>query len=164
MDGANLNAILGRFKPGEAGFDVMHFNVHKTFSTPHGGGGPGAGPVGVGERLLPYLPSPRVLRGDDGSFRLERPGERPTSIGRLRSFVGNTGVLVRAYAYLRAHGGPGLRQVSDDAVLAANYLKSRVGGAVRDPVRPALQARVRRLGGRRSRSGPASGRSTSPSA
>ena len=96
MDGANLNAILGRFKPGEAGFDVMHFNVHKTFSTPHGGGGPGAGPVGVGETLLPYLPSPRVLREDDGSFRLERPGERPTSIGRLRSFVGNTGVLVRA--------------------------------------------------------------------
>ena len=128
MDGANLNAILGRFKPGEAGFDVMHFNVHKTFSTPHGGGGPGAGPVGVGETLLPYLPSPRVLREDDGSFRLERPGERPTSIGRLRSFVGNTGVLVRAYAYIRAHGGSGLREVSDDAVLAANYLKHRLEG------------------------------------
>ncbi|HET9457131.1 MAG TPA: aminomethyl-transferring glycine dehydrogenase subunit GcvPB, partial [Candidatus Limnocylindrales bacterium] len=117
MDGANLNAIMGRFKPGEAGFDVMHFNVHKTFSTPHGGGGPGAGPVGAGETLLPFLPAPRVLRADDGTFRLERPGERPSSIGRLRSFVGNTGVLVRAYAYLRAHGGPGLRQVSDDAVL-----------------------------------------------
>ena len=128
MDGANLNAILGRFKPGEAGFDVMHFNVHKTFSTPHGGGGPGAGPVGVGETLVPYLPSPRVLREDDGSFRLERPGERPTSIGRLRSFVGNTGVLVRAYAYIRAHGGSGLREVSDDAVLAANYLKHRLEG------------------------------------
>ena len=126
MDGANLNAILGRFKPGEAGFDVMHFNVHKTFSTPHGGGGPGAGPVGVGETLIPYLPSPRVLREDDGTFRLERPGERPTSIGRLRSFVGNTGVLVRAYAYIRAHGGSGLREVSDDAVLAANYLKQRL--------------------------------------
>jgi glycine dehydrogenase subunit 2 len=129
MDGANLNAILGRFKPGEAGFDVMHFNVHKTFSTPHGGGGPGAGPVGVGERLVPFLPTPRVLRADDGGFRLERPGERPESIGRLRSFVGNTGVLVRAYAYLRAHGGSGLRQVSDDAVLAANYLKKRVAEA-----------------------------------
>jgi glycine dehydrogenase subunit 2 len=126
MDGANLNAILGRFKPGEAGFDVMHFNVHKTFSTPHGGGGPGAGPVGVGETLLPFLPSPRVLRDDDGTFRLERPGERPTSIGRLRSFAGNTGVLVRAYAYIAAHGASGLRQVSDDAVLAANYLKSRL--------------------------------------
>jgi glycine dehydrogenase subunit 2 len=129
MDGANLNAILGRFKPGEAGFDVMHFNVHKTFSTPHGGGGPGAGPVGVGERLLDYLPSPRVLREPDGTYRLERPGERETSIGRLRSFVGNTGVLVRAYAYLRAHGGSGLREVSDDAVLAANYLKHRVAEA-----------------------------------
>ena len=126
MDGANLNAILGRFKPGEAGFDVMHFNVHKTFSTPHGGGGPGAGPVGVGERLLPFLPTPRVLHQDDGTFRLERPDERPTSIGRLRSYVGNTGVLVRAYAYIRAHGGSGLREVSDDAVLAANYLKSRL--------------------------------------
>ena len=128
MDGANLNAILGRFKPGEAGFDVMHFNVHKTFSTPHGGGGPGAGPVGVGERLTPYLPAPRVVREDDGTFRLERRGERPTSIGRLRSFVGNTGVLVRAYAYVRAHGGPGLREVSEDAVLAANYLKHRLKG------------------------------------
>jgi glycine dehydrogenase subunit 2 len=129
MDGANLNAILGRFKPGEAGFDVMHFNVHKTFSTPHGGGGPGAGPVGVREALLPFLPAPRVLRSDDGTFRLERVGERPTSIGRLRSFVGNTGVLVRAFAYLRAHGGTGLSQVSDDAVLAANYLRKRVGEA-----------------------------------
>ena len=128
MDGANLNAIMGRFKPGEAGFDVMHFNVHKTFSTPHGGGGPGAGPVGVGETLLPFLPEPRVLRGDDGAFRLERIGERPTSIGRMRSFVGNTGVLVRAYAYIRAHGGSGLREVSDDAVLAANYLMHRIAG------------------------------------
>ncbi|MBA2315945.1 MAG: aminomethyl-transferring glycine dehydrogenase subunit GcvPB [Chloroflexi bacterium] len=126
MDGANLNAILGRFKPGEAGFDVMHFNVHKTFSTPHGGGGPGAGPVGVGERLVPYLPEPRVLREPDGSFRLERAGERATSIGRLRSYAGNTGVLVRAYAYIRAHGASGLREVSDDAVLAANYLKHRL--------------------------------------
>jgi glycine dehydrogenase subunit 2 len=129
MDGANLNAIMGRFKPGQAGFDVMHFNVHKTFSTPHGGGGPGAGPVGVGETLLPFLPEPRVLRGDDGAFRLERIGERPTSIGRMRSFVGNTGVLVRAYAYIRAHGDSGLREVSDDAVLAANYLMHRISGA-----------------------------------
>jgi glycine dehydrogenase subunit 2 len=128
MDGANLNAILGRFKPGEAGFDVMHFNVHKTFSTPHGGGGPGAGPVGVREALLPYLPGPRVLREPDGTFRLERPGERPTSIGRMRSFVGNTGVLVRAWTYITAHGASGLREVSDDAVLAANYLKARLTG------------------------------------
>jgi glycine dehydrogenase subunit 2 len=129
MDGANLNAVLGRFKPGQAGFDVMHINVHKTFSTPHGGGGPGAGPVGVGERLVPYLPGPRVVREPDGTFRLERPGERPTSIGRLRSFFGNTGVLVRAYAYIAAHGASGLREVSDDAVLAANYVKSQLGDA-----------------------------------
>jgi glycine dehydrogenase subunit 2 len=104
----------------------MHINTHKTFSTPHGGGGPGAGPVGVGEQLLPYLPTPRVLREDDGTFRLERPGERPTSIGRLRSYVGSSGVLVRAYTYLRAHGASGLREVSDDAVLAANYLRARL--------------------------------------
>jgi glycine dehydrogenase subunit 2 len=133
LDGANLNAIMGRFRPGDAGFDVMHFNTHKTFSTPHGGGGPGAGPVGVGERLLPYLPSPRVLREDDGTYRLERPGERPTSIGRVRSFQGNVGVLVRAYAYIRAHGGPGLAEVSDDAVLAANYLRHLVSDAFEIP-------------------------------
>jgi glycine dehydrogenase subunit 2 len=129
MDGANLNAVLGKFRPGAAGFDVMHFNVHKTFSTPHGGGGPGAGPVGVSEALAPFLPGPRVLREADGSFRLERPGERPTSIGRVRAFVGSTGVLVRAYAYLLAHGGSGLVEVSEDAVLAANYLKARLRGA-----------------------------------
>jgi glycine cleavage system P protein (glycine dehydrogenase) subunit 2 len=133
MDGANLNAILGRFKPGEAGFDVMHFNVHKTFSTPHGGGGPGAGPVGVGPELVPFLPAPRVIRAGDGTFRLERPGERPSSIGRMRSFVGNTGVLVRAYAYIMAHGGSGLHEVSDDAVLAANYLRIRLAATFDQP-------------------------------
>jgi glycine dehydrogenase subunit 2 len=133
MDGANLNAIMGRFKPGEAGFDVMHFNVHKTFSTPHGGGGPGAGPVGVGEKLLPFLPAPRVLREPDGRFRLERPGERPASIGRVRSFAGSTAVLVRAYAYIRAHGAAGLTEVSDDAVLAANYVKARLAGILDVP-------------------------------
>ncbi|HEX5466442.1 MAG TPA: aminomethyl-transferring glycine dehydrogenase subunit GcvPB [Candidatus Limnocylindrales bacterium] len=133
MDGANLNAIMGRFRPGQAGFDVMHFNTHKTFSTPHGGGGPGAGPVGVAAPLVPFLPEPRVMREADGSFRLERPGERPSSIGRLRAGVGSTGVLVRAYAYIRAHGGTGLRQVSDDAVLAANYLRARLGEAYEIP-------------------------------
>jgi glycine cleavage system P protein (glycine dehydrogenase) subunit 2 len=154
MDGANLNAILGRFKPGVAGFDVMHFNVHKTFSTPHGGGGPGAGPVGVGERLLPFLPSPRVLRDADGRFRLERPGERPTSIGRMRSFVGNTGVLVRAYAYIAAHGASGLRQVSDDAVLAANYLKHRVAEAYEIPYdRPCKHEFVASAAGIKKRTG-----------
>jgi glycine cleavage system P protein (glycine dehydrogenase) subunit 2 len=129
MDGANLNALLGHFRPGAAGFDVMHFNVHKTFSTPHGGGGPGAGPVGVRSHLVPFLPEPLVLREPGGTFRLERTGERPASIGRMRSFVGNVGVLVRAYAYVRAHGADGLREVSDDAVLAANYLKHRLAGA-----------------------------------
>ena len=122
MDGANMNAILGKFKPGQAGFDVMHFNTHKTFSTPHGGGGPGAGPVAVRQRLAPFLPAPRVLREADGTFHLEQPGERPTSIGRVRSYQGSVGVLVRAYAYLLAHGGPGLEQVSEDAVLAAFHI------------------------------------------
>jgi glycine dehydrogenase subunit 2 len=129
MDGANLNALLGHFRPGAAGFDVMHFNVHKTFSTPHGGGGPGAGPVGVRAHLVPFLPEPLVLRDPDGTFRLERVGERPASIGRMRSFAGNVGILVRAYAYIRAHGAAGLREVSEDAVLAANYLKHRLAGA-----------------------------------
>jgi glycine dehydrogenase subunit 2 len=128
MDGANLNAILGRFKPGKAGFDVMHINTHKTFSTPHGGGGPGAGPVGVGEKLRPFLPAPLVLREADGTFRLERPNERPTSIGRLRSYAASTGVLVRAFAYIFHHGGSGLEEVTDDAVLAANYLKTLLAG------------------------------------
>jgi glycine dehydrogenase subunit 2 len=126
MDGANMNAVLGKFKPGRGGFDVMHFNTHKTFSTPHGGGGPGAGPVAVSEALLPFLPGPRVVRNGDGSFRLERPEERPLSIGRMRSYQGSIGVLVRAYAYLLAHGGSGLEQVSEDAVLAANYLRQRL--------------------------------------
>jgi glycine dehydrogenase subunit 2 len=129
MDGANMNAIMGRFKPGTAGFDVMHFNLHKTFSTPHGGGGPGAGPIAVAAHLVPFLPRPLVVRDADGSFRLERDDERPSSIGRIRAYQGSTGVLVRAFAYIRAHGGDGLRQVSDDAVLAANYLRRRVGAA-----------------------------------
>ena len=137
MDGANMNAILGKFKPGAAGFDVMHFNTHKTFSTPHGGGGPGAGPVAVNEKLKPFLPWPRVLRddvqGDGPRFRLERPGERATSIGRVRSYQGSVGVLVRAYAYLMAHGGDGLEQVSEDAVLAANYLRHRLADTFEMP-------------------------------
>ena len=143
----------------------MHFNVHKTFSTPHGGGGPGAGPVGVRAQ-----PGSRTCRSrsscasDDGTFRLERAGERPTSIGRMRSFVGNVGILVRAYAYIRAHGADGLREVSEDAVLAANYLKHRLAGAYVVPFdRPCMHEFVasaaRRQGGR-----PACARSTWPSA
>ncbi len=162
MDGANLNAVLGKFRPGAAGFDVMHFNVHKTFSTPHGGGGPGAGPVGVGEKLLPYLPGPRVVRDDDGSFRLERPDERPASIGRVRAYQGSAGVYVRAYAYLRAHGGSGLVEVSEDAVLAANYLKSRLAAPTRSRTTgPASTSSW--PAGRRSRRRRACAHSTSPS-
>jgi glycine dehydrogenase subunit 2 len=141
MDGANLNAILGRFRPGEAGFDVMHFNLHKTFSTPHGGGGPGAGPVGVSERLAPFLPVPLpvLVEGDADEVRRNAwsgrstPGarfaldaDRPQSIGKVRSCYGNFGMFVRAYTYIRSNGDSGLRGISDDAVLAANYLRMRL--------------------------------------
>ena len=121
-DGANLNAILGRSRPGDWGVDVMQFNLHKTFSTPHGGGGPGSGPVGVAPSLEPFLPVPTVERDDAGVFRLDH--DRPLSIGRLRSFVGNFGVMVRAYAYLREMGPEGLRRVAELAVLNARYLLS----------------------------------------
>ena len=123
-DGANLNAIMGRVRPGDMGFDIVHINTHKTFATPHGGGGPGAGPVGVVERLVPYLPVPRVERDDEGAFRLSV--DEPRSIGRMHGFHGNFGVLVRAYAYVVLHGGDGLAQVSERAVLNANYLASLI--------------------------------------
>jgi len=122
-DGANFNAILGRVRPGDMGFDVVHLNVHKTFATPHGGGGPGGGPVGVSERLAEFLPGPRVVQADDGSFDWEQPAR---SIGRVHGWHGNVGIMVRAYAYLAAHGGEGLRRVSELAVLNANYLASLV--------------------------------------
>ncbi len=118
-DGANANAIMGRVRPGDMGFDVVHLNLHKTFSTPHGGGGPGAGPVGVKAPLVPFLPRPTVEWGQ-GRWQLSDPG--PLSIGKMRSYYGNVGILVRAYAYLRSHGAEGLRDVSDTAVLNANYL------------------------------------------
>jgi glycine dehydrogenase subunit 2 len=123
-DGANLNAILGRCRPGDMGFDIVHINTHKTFATPHGGGGPGAGPVGVREELEPFLPTPTVERTEDGGFFLQH--ERPRSIGRLHGFHGNVGVLVRAYAYVFFHGSDGLRSVSELAALNANYLASLV--------------------------------------
>jgi glycine dehydrogenase subunit 2 len=123
-DGANLNAILGRCRPGDMGFDIVHINTHKTFATPHGGGGPGAGPVGVTERLVPFLPVPRVERADDGTFHLSE--DAPDSIGRLHGFAGNFGVLVRAYAYVFLHGRDGLIEVAERAVLNANYLASRI--------------------------------------
>jgi glycine dehydrogenase subunit 2 len=119
-DGANLNAILGRCRPGDMGFDIVHINTHKTFATPHGGGGPGAGPVGVKDELTPFLPGPSVRRGDDGAFSLDPGGER--SIGRMHGFHGNVGILVRAYAYVFLHGADGLREVSELAALNANYL------------------------------------------
>ncbi len=123
-DGANLNAILGRVRPGDMGFDIVHMNTHKTFATPHGGGGPGAGPVAVTERLVPFLPSPLVERDEDGTFRFD--GDRPDSIGRIHGFHGNFGIVLRAYAYFRALGGEGLQTVSERAVLNANYLRALV--------------------------------------
>ena len=127
-DGANFNAICGRVRPGDMGFDVVHLNVHKTFATPHGGGGPGAGPVLVSERLAPYLPGPVVIRIDDadGGVRYAWDRDRPKSIGRLHGFHGNVGVLVRAYSFLLFHGGDGLQQMSGKAVLNANYVASLV--------------------------------------
>ena len=140
LDGANMNAILGVARPGDFGADMMHFNPHKTFSGPHGGGGPGAGPICVAEHLREYLPSPVIVRSesetadarnadeksadDNPSYRLD--DDQPHSIGRVRSFFGNVGVLVRAYCYIRTYGPDGLRRVSEDAVLNANYLLSKI--------------------------------------
>jgi glycine dehydrogenase subunit 2 len=124
-DGANLNAILGKVRPGDMGFDVIHMNLHKTFSTPHGGGGPGAGPVGVSKRLEPFLPVPLVERdGQDYRWLAER--ERPQSIGRLTAFGGNMGILLRAYVYARMLGREGMKRVSEFATLNANYLMARL--------------------------------------
>jgi glycine dehydrogenase subunit 2 len=131
-DGANLNAILGVVRPGDMGFDIVHMNLHKTFATPHGGGGPGAGPVAVSADLAPYLPGPRPARGagadgrGDGGFSWEMPAR---SIGRVHSWHGNALVLARAYAYLLLNGGDGLRRVAEAAVLNANWLRHRLRGA-----------------------------------
>ncbi|MHB8550330.1 MAG: aminomethyl-transferring glycine dehydrogenase subunit GcvPB [Acidiferrobacterales bacterium] len=125
-DGANLNAILGKVKPGNMGFDVIHMNLHKTFSTPHGGGGPGAGPVGVNDRLLPFLPVPVVARARDGSYVVETERERPRSIGRLSAYMGNAGILMRAYIYARLLGRTGMRRVAEFATLNANYMMVRL--------------------------------------
>jgi glycine dehydrogenase subunit 2 len=123
MDGANLNAILGITRPGDLGFDVCHFNLHKTFTTPHGGGGPGAGPVGIKQHLEPFLPAPVVVKSGD-VYALD--WKRPQSIGKLQAFWGNFGMLVRAYAYIRTMGADGLRRVSENAVLNANYVMKRL--------------------------------------
>ena len=156
-DGANLNAIMGICRPGDMGFDIVHFNLHKSFTQPHGGGGPGAGPIAVADRIEPFLPRPQVVRisdpthpdGDKPFFDLDY--DRPKSIGRLRGFQGNYGVFVRSYAYIRSLGAAGLRDVSEVAVLNANYLlaKLRAEGVLRAPagrLRPHLHARVRPLG------------------
>ncbi|MEW6413121.1 MAG: aminomethyl-transferring glycine dehydrogenase subunit GcvPB [Candidatus Zixiibacteriota bacterium] len=124
MDGANLNANMGIFRPGDVGFDVMHFNLHKTFSTPHGGGGPGAGAVGVTEGLRKFLPLPVLEKDADGKLFFDY--DRPHSIGRLHSFYGNFANMVRAWVYIRTLGGEGLKRVSENAVLNANYLKELV--------------------------------------
>lgn len=121
MDGANLNANMGIFRPGDVGFDMMHFNLHKTFSTPHGGGGPGAGAVGVTAELEKYLPFPILEKNEEGHLFFNY--DKPKSIGRLHSFYGNYGNMVRAYAYIRSLGGDGLKEASKNAVLNANYLK-----------------------------------------
>jgi len=125
MDGANMNALAGVARPGDFGADVMHLNLHKTFSTPHGGGGPGAGPVLVKKILEPFLPIPVLVKKPDGSLALD--ANRPASIGRVRAFVGNFGVLVRALAYTLAYG-PGIRQATEDAVLNANYIRKHLEG------------------------------------
>ncbi|MDJ0787510.1 MAG: aminomethyl-transferring glycine dehydrogenase subunit GcvPB [Myxococcota bacterium] len=124
LDGANLNALLGIARPGDMGVDVMHFNLHKTFSTPHGGGGPGSGPVGVKAHLEPFLPSPVVVQRDDGSYGLD--AERPQAIGRLHGNLGNVGMAVRAWTYIRSLGSEGLQRCGEMAVLNANYLLARL--------------------------------------
>ena len=121
-DGANLNAILGKVRPGDMGFDVIHMNLHKTFSTPHGGGGPGAGAVGVSKRLLPFMPIPVVGKADDGRYRWLDERDLPQSIGRLSAWMGNAGVLLRAYIYARLLGREGMHRVAEFATLNANYL------------------------------------------
>jgi glycine dehydrogenase subunit 2 len=123
-DGANLNAVMGISRPGDMGFDIVHFNLHKTFTQPHGGGGPGSGPIAVSDRIEPYLMVPRIVRYDDGHFELSE--QAPRSIGRLRGFQGNFGCFVRAYSYICSLGAAGLKDVSEVAVLNANYLLARL--------------------------------------
>ena len=138
-DGANLNAILGRVKPGAMGFDVIHMNLHKTFSTPHGGGGPGAGPVGVAGRLLPFLPIPSVAL-EHGQYRWLTEADRPLSIGRLSAWMGNAGVLLRAYVYARLLGREGMHRVAEFATLNANYLMAKLAAAGFDVAFPNRRA------------------------
>jgi glycine dehydrogenase subunit 2 len=142
-DGANLNAILGKVRPGDMGFDVIHMNLHKTFSTPHGGGGPGAGAVGVGPRLLPFLPVPVVGcegQGDSARYRLLDRADLPQTIGRMTGFMGNAGVLLRAYVYMRLLGREGMARVGEFATLNSNYLSARLQGVGYAAAYPARRA------------------------
>ncbi|AHE65726.1 aminomethyl-transferring glycine dehydrogenase subunit GcvPB [Legionella oakridgensis] len=138
-DGANLNAILGKVRPGDMGFDVMHLNLHKTFATPHGGGGPGAGPVAVNQRLLPFLPLPIVMQ-ENQRYRWADRNDFPQSIGRLSCFMGNAGILLRAYFYIRILGKEGLIRVSEHATLNANYLLAELRKAGFSPAYPTRRA------------------------
>jgi glycine dehydrogenase subunit 2 len=126
MDGANMNALVGKVRPGDFGVDLMHLNLHKTFSTPHGGGGPGSGPVAVKQPLEPFLPKPVVITKPDGTLAFEH--NRPMSVGRVRAYYGNFGMFVRALAYILANGPDGLRQTTEDAVLNANYIRKGLEG------------------------------------
>ena len=125
-DGANLNAIMGIVRPGDMGFDVMHINLHKTFSTPHGGGGPGSGPVGVKSHLIPFMPVPRIEEDENEMYYLDY--NKPESIGKIKSFYGNFGVIVKAFCYIRSLGGEGLKEASENAVLNANYVMNKLRG------------------------------------
>lgn len=131
IDGANMNAVLGLSRPGDYGADVIQFNLHKTFTTPHGGGGPGSGPIAVSQKLAPFLPTPFADRNDKGFFLVE---SQPQSVGRVKSFFGNFGMFVRAWCYIRALGGNGLRSVSENAILNANYIKSQLSDLLHIPV------------------------------
>jgi glycine dehydrogenase subunit 2 len=151
-DGANLNAIMGICRPGDMGFDIVHFNLHKTFTQPHGGGGPGSGPIAVSDRIEPFLPRPQVVRRENGGAAGSNGGgaepfydldyDRPKSIGRLRGMQGNYGVFVRSYAYIRSLGAAGLREVSEVAVLNANYLLARLRGEAVAEYLPAAYDRL----------------------
>ena len=124
MDGANMNAVVGLCKPAEMGFDIIHINLHKTFSTPHGGGGPGSGPIAVVEKLVPFLPIPKLIKNENGKYNWK--SDIPDSIGRLHTYFGNFGILVRAYVYIRMLGDEGLKSMTRNAIINANYLKNKL--------------------------------------
>ncbi len=163
-DGANFNALMGRVRPGDLGIDCMHLNLHKTFSTPHGGGGPGSGPVAFAESLAPFAPLPWVAKDGDAYRLVETAGaagDGATPFGRMKGFHGQFGMFVRALTYMMSHGGDGLRQASGDAVLAANYVLESLKDVMTPVRRRAVHARMpvrRRIPAR----APASPRSTSP--